>query len=405
MGRLLARKNRPSLAVEALEDRRLLSHPGQAAGWDMPSHDLSNPPIYAAQIGPSDPGRVDGNRQPGAGSGQFDAPVGASASSDGPGSRPSSGMSGSWDGRGGGGGPADPVGSPTASSTGPVNPPLSADPAAARPFEGGSPPGANPGVAPSAAAPPSPVVQPSSPVAAGPSPGAFAREVEPGPAVRPVGEVGATDRFVEAPPAPGSQDLGHPAGAGASLPLPISPDAPSAGAIYAPARGPVAINISGGRGVADAPSRPAIDPAANRDAAGARTSSGPPVVAGERAEEGGDPPAFGQVSTTRLGDVPEVPEPQEAGMISSLPPFDREALAEAVDHLLAPIDGLVASMPELRGPVRMVTASLALAVSVIAVDVAIRLRRSRREDEAEAAGVDGLVEFPGLPGARKWSRI
>jgi hypothetical protein len=148
----------------------------------------------------------------------------------------------------------------------------------------------------------------------------------------------------------------------------------------------VALDDGTARGFSEA--RPPADSANNPEGedGGAEVGSGVVEVAGTRSE-----PRF------------ETPDPQAADMITSLLPFDRATLEAAIDQLLDPIDGLASSMPGLRGPMGLVTASLAVAVTVLTVDLAIRVRRSRGE-EVEFDGDEALVAFPGLPGIRRWSR-
>jgi hypothetical protein len=90
----------------------------------------------------------------------------------------------------------------------------------------------------------------------------------------------------------------------------------------------------------------------------------------------------------------EVAEPQLAGMIQSFLPFDRAAMETAIDRFLEPFEGLASSMPELRGPMGWITASLTAAATVVAVEVAIRLRRAR-EPELSLDEEDGLTIRPG----------
>jgi hypothetical protein len=108
-----------------------------------------------------------------------------------------------------------------------------------------------------------------------------------------------------------------------------------------------------------------------------------------------DQSGIGLIGEARPGETIELPEPDLAGMIQSFLPFDRLAMEDAVDRFLEPFEGLASSMPELRGPMGLITASLAAAATVVAVEVAIRLRRAR-EEELGADDVEGLTSFPGL---------
>jgi hypothetical protein len=105
-----------------------------------------------------------------------------------------------------------------------------------------------------------------------------------------------------------------------------------------------------------------------------------------------EPPAVG-----RSGEPLEivVSEPAVAEMIQSFLPFDRSTLETAIDHFLEPFDSLASTMPELRGPMGLITASLAAAATVVAVEVAIRLRRAREQDLG-SDDVESLASFPGI---------
>jgi hypothetical protein len=91
----------------------------------------------------------------------------------------------------------------------------------------------------------------------------------------------------------------------------------------------------------------------------------------------------------------EAPQPALADVIQSFLPIDRSAVDVAIDRFLEPFDGLASSMPELRGPMGLISASLAAAATVVAVEVAIRLRRAR-ENELGADDFESAATFPGI---------
>jgi hypothetical protein len=113
-------------------------------------------------------------------------------------------------------------------------------------------------------------------------------------------------------------------------------------------------------------------------------------------------PAETPIGSGELTRVAELPSgsgsPSEGGSVETVQsflPFDRSSMEGAIDLFLEPFDGLASTMTELRGPMGLITASLATAATVVAVEVAIRLRRDR-EQELGADEVDDLTTFPGI---------
>jgi hypothetical protein len=120
-----------------------------------------------------------------------------------------------------------------------------------------------------------------------------------------------------------------------------------------------------------------------------------PIGSGELTRVAELPSGSGSPSEGGSVETVELPEPDLAGMIQSFLPFDRSSMEGAIDLFLEPFDGLASTMTELRGPMGLITASLATAATVVAVEVAIRLRRDR-EQELGADEVDDLTTFPGI---------
>ena len=97
----------------------------------------------------------------------------------------------------------------------------------------------------------------------------------------------------------------------------------------------------------------------------------------------------------QVGSLP-MPEPALAGLMRAMSPLDRDALEQAIERIFEPLDGLTSSIPELRGPVGLLLASLSAAATVVGVEVAIRLRRRRDEEGASGDDVRNLSTFPGI---------
>jgi hypothetical protein len=99
----------------------------------------------------------------------------------------------------------------------------------------------------------------------------------------------------------------------------------------------------------------------------------------------------------------DLPDPQRADLLSHFLPFDRSMLEDALDRFLDSSAGLGAAKSGGTGPLSVVPALLALAISILACDIALHLRRSRG-DERLAEGDAGPFHFPGLPGLGSRSR-
>ena len=128
------------------------------------------------------------------------------------------------------------------------------------------------------------------------------------------------------------------------------------------------------------------------------------------AYSGGYPTGYGMYRMSTEGIPPRLYDKLQASGFTHFQQSGTGAIRKYYNYfrvtpMLDPLDDLASSVPGLRGPMGLVTASMAVAVTVLAVDVALRLRRSRAEDlEVEVDGAGGLVAFPGLPGSRRWSR-
>lgn len=112
-------------------------------------------------------------------------------------------------------------------------------------------------------------------------------------------------------------------------------------------------------------------------------------------------PEIGLPSDERAGSDRDLADPQRADLLSHFLPFDRSVLEDALDRFLDSYAGLGAAMSGGTGPLSVVPALMALAVSILACDVALHLRRSRGDGRL-AEGDEGPLHFPGLPGL--WSR-
>jgi hypothetical protein len=134
-----------------------------------------------------------------------------------------------------------------------------------------------------------------------------------------------------------------------------------------------------------------------------RGASGP-LVAPEAAPESGRIAGVPEAETP-MGDRPEEPSPQGAGLIADVFPFDRFALDEAIDRFLARIEDLD---PRQAATMERVSATLAILAAAVALEVVRRQFRYRHDSEdgrgprVAAAGGDPLpLGLPGWPGP--WS--
>ena len=175
---------------------------------------------------------------------------------------------------------------------------------------------------------------------------------------------------------------------------------PSVGGSELSARGSTPVPVVIGLDSPEASTRPALD-VESRGGAGTPTAAGSRTPPGWRAG-GADESGVAQLAGAIPAEGPAAVDPQLAGVITSVLPFGRATIEEAIDQFLEPFDGFAPSLLGMGGPLGLVTASLTVASTVLAAEVAIRLRRSR--DEGEGEGESGPARFPGLPGFRRWSR-
>ncbi len=374
---LPARKTRPALVVELLEDRRLPSQMALAPVWDH----FARPVGWQAETAPLSSGPVNPGGDPSSGSNAMVESRTVVCSVSPALSAPAGGLS------------TESISQPQAaavenSDIGPTPKPTETEiPASSGPLvepaTRGSRAQTEPIASPPASIPPALVSRAETSFSLGRSPSelvltsarfeASSTPTEPGP-VSPgltlpvVGLVGAASST-----AAGSSP--EPVRGQVTTTLPLGP-APAAVPITAVAL-PASVT-RGGVGVAAAPEVPIVP----EDARSSDVGFAPNL---ERATE----------SQPELSDPTNVPEPALAEMIQSFLPFDHSVLDRAINQFLEPLDGLTSSMPELRGPIGLIAASLAVSVSVVAVEVALRLRRVREQEQGGPDGVSPVV-FPGL---------
>jgi hypothetical protein len=161
------------------------------------------------------------------------------------------------------------------------------------------------------------------------------------------------------------------------------------------ARSLTLVTLPIGPGLSGSPGPSSLTVPPSKDPASLSTPAESPIVEGSPSEWIEPHAGIGPVEGLRAVETIKLPEPDLAGMIQSVLPFDRSAMDGAIDQLFEPFDGLATSMPELRGPLGLITASLTVAATVVAVEVALRIRRSREEDLG-GEDVEGLTTFPGI---------
>ncbi len=421
MRSLLGRRRGPAPVVEGLEDRRLLSHAGPPSGWDYSPHGIatqaqvSSPQAWP--VGPRGDNPLDNGSGQGSSGTSRPTPEhwvdGGPSFDDQPvGNHPPSSPSNPVFNGPGEIGPTFPGhdslpplmaanAAPSAALSG-GGQPVSAESLAPRSSPSAPTPNLSPSVA-STAEDHGSAAQPASPSAVASPGNPPPRAGAPTPVVRSPGEITPTARLDVAPPIE-PEGPAHPTGIGPNSPVFVPLSAAPETTPGLPQRGgPSPLSIASGPSSPDVPGEVAPEILTSRGITIASPSPGLPRNVGQGTEESASEPGSSTIERPEAAIDPDVPEPQIADMITSLLPFDRSALVNAVDQILGPIDDLVSSMPELRAPLRMVTASLAVAVTVLAVDLAIRLRRSK-DEEVEVEATDRLVEFPGLPGLGRGSR-
>lgn len=100
----------------------------------------------------------------------------------------------------------------------------------------------------------------------------------------------------------------------------------------------------------------------------------------------------------------DLTDPQAADLITGFLPFSAESLHHAIDQFLDPMEGVGGGLPELAEPSNLGPASWAVAATVVALEVAIRIKRSRRRDGAKQLSDEPTPRFPGLPDHWRLSR-
>ena len=418
MAPLLARNQRRSPVVEILEGRRLLSQFGRPSGWDGSAREIANPAeMSAPNGGPRDPGGDHGagsgfGNSPGLGS----APAGDQGHGDPSGvGRPGNDRGSVTTANDASSMPGNGCPSPTTSGTSAGGPGGSTSSGSNANLSSPVTP-ANPDRAEAATSFGSPSSGPVSPapgVSTSPnsiapaSPGNSPPRAEfPGSIGRSSGVVSPTSRVIveAAGPSSAPENAGRPSAgeAASAIPAPLTVGSDLAINISSP-RGSSTLEILGGPGSPGGQDRPALALGASKSGLDARSPVDDPTGANWEAGEGEVQAGRGEAVLVSSGEGLEAPDPHLADMILNFLPFDRSTLDEAIDQFLDPFDGMVSSMPTLRGPLGLVTASLAVAVTVLAAEAAIRIRRSKDEG-FDADAVEGLVAFPGLPRLRRWSR-